>query len=238
MPAVGREERDEEATPARVLPEGEQRADPVVRRRQRREQLQGRAAALPSRLYRGTVALPDELERIAAAAAALAGPDERVAAVLAAEPATGSRVYVCAYERGEARSWLVLDADAKALTARDSVREAVTIAALCEVAAESAAGGDLDELRAQLVALRLTEAPPGIEEAEEAVAELQRTVGAAPQLATPARLDRIGAAARRLELALDPAAGSPFAAAMRAAQAAVEELAREVESSYRVAFAD
>ena len=40
----------------------------------------------------------------------------------------------------------------------------------------------------------------------------------------------------RLERALDPTVASPFAAAMRSAQAVVDELWREVELSYRVAL--
>ncbi len=95
--------------------------------------------------------------------------------------------------------------------------------------------GDLDELRAQLVQVRITEGPPGIEEAEAAAAHLQRTLGAPPQLATPARLDAIGAAARRLELALaQPGEPSPFTAAMRGAQGAVDELWAAVEAGYRL----
>jgi hypothetical protein len=184
------------------------------------------------------VSLADELERIAAAATPLAGETERVAAVLPTEPSPGARTYLVAFENGEARSWVALDGHARAVSSRVAVRDAVTIAALCELAEESAFGGDLDELRAQLVALRLTEAPPGIEEAEEAAAALQRAVGAPPQLASPERLDRIGAAARRLELALDPAAGSLFTAAMRTAQGAVDELTREVEAGYRLPLGD
>jgi hypothetical protein len=178
--------------------------------------------------------LVEDVERIGVAAVAAAKDGERLAAVLPAEPALGRRVYVCAFERpaGE-RSWVVLDETAAAVTSRTAVREAVTIAVLCEFAAEHAALGDLDELRSQLVGLRLTEAPPGIEEAESAAAELQRTIGTPPQLASPARLDAIGAAVRRLELALDPVAPSPFAAAMQTAQGAVEEIVGEVESSYR-----
>jgi hypothetical protein len=180
--------------------------------------------------------LIEDVERIGAAAASYARDGERLAAVLPAEPAPGRRVYVCAYEpevEGEGRSWLVLDDRGAPVADQTVVRDAVTVAALCELAAEHAALGDLDELRAQLVAVRLTEAPLGIEEAETAAAELQRTVGAPPQLASPARLDAIGAAVRRLELALDPGAPSPFAAAMQAAQGAVDELVHEVESSYR-----
>jgi hypothetical protein len=181
------------------------------------------------------MALPDDLERIAGLAAEHGPPGAAVAAVIAAEPAAGARVYVCAFSEGDgaARSWLVLDDAGAPVTRRRDVRDAVSIAALCEIAEESAAGGDLDELLAQLVAVRVTEAPEGVEEAETAVRSLQHVLAAPPQLASPRRLDEIGGAARQLELALDPTAGSPFAIAMKGAQAVVEELLAEVESSYR-----
>ena len=57
-------------------------------------------------------------------------------------------------------------------------------------------------------------------------------LGEPPQLATPARLDEIGAATRRLERELDPAGPLPFAAALKSAQDAVAELQREVEAGY------
>jgi hypothetical protein len=115
------------------------------------------------------------------------------------------------------------------------VRDAVSILALCELAEETAAGGDLDELRSQLAALRVTESPPGIEEAEEAVLELQRVLGAPPTLATPGRLDEIGAATRALEAALGGVAqGSPFAAAMKSAGEVVDALVADVTDSYRI----
>jgi hypothetical protein len=181
------------------------------------------------------VGLPEELEAAAARAGALGGADDEVAAVLPAEPEPGHRVYLCAFHGLEGgRTWLALDAEGQPIRDRVSLRDAVSILALCEVAAETAAGGDLDELRARLTAVRLTEAPQGIEEAEAAALELQRTIGVPPQLATPARLDEIGVATRRLEQALDPAAGSAFGAAMRSASEAVQELTREVEATYRV----
>jgi hypothetical protein len=185
------------------------------------------------------VALADDLQRIADAARGLAAAGEEVAGVLAAELAPGERTYVCAFavDGVAGRTWLALDAEGRALTSRERVRAAVAIAALCEIAAESAFSGDLDELRAQLVQLRLTESPPGIEEAEAAAAALQRTLGAPPHVATPERLDAIGDASRQLEAALfDPGDASPFAAAMLGAQAAVDELWREVEGGYRTAF--
>ena len=115
------------------------------------------------------------------------------------------------------------------------MRDAVSIIALCELAEETAGGGDLDELRAQLASLRITESPPGIEEAEEATLALQRVLGAPPTLATPARLDEIGAATKRLEVALGSALhGSPFAEAMKGAGDVVEALFGDVERSYRI----
>jgi hypothetical protein len=180
------------------------------------------------------VSLADDLERVATAAAAHADGDA-VVAVLPAEPLQGARRYLCAFEgAGGTRTWLALDDTGAAVTDAREIRDAVAIAALCEIAEESAFPGDLDELRAQLVALRISENPAGIDEAEEAALALQHALGAPPNLATPERLDAIGLAARRLERALDPTASSPFAAAMQAAQAAVEELLREVEATYRL----
>ena len=171
--------------------------------------------------------LEEELGRIAARS----GAD----AVLAAEASPGDRLYLCAFEEADGgRTWLVLDEAGEPVTDRVRVREAVSILALCELAEETAAGGDLDELRAQLAAVRISEAPPGIEEAEEAALELQRVLGVPPMLATPARLDEIGAATRRLELALSgPTQGSPFAAAMKASGDVVEALWDDVSGSYR-----
>lgn len=179
--------------------------------------------------YPHAVSLADDLEAIAVAAR---DRREGLAVILAAEPASGRRFYVCGFEDEDGRSWLVLDGEGGPVTDRRDARDAVSIAALCEIAEEAAFPGDLDELRAQLVALRLTEAPPGIEDAEQATHDLQHTLGVAPQLATPARLDAIGMAAQRLERALDPTGASPFSTSMRSAQAVVDELWAEVEGAY------
>ena len=174
--------------------------------------------------------LADDLERIAGAAGAI-GP---VSGVIATEPAAGRRVYVCAFaSEAEPQTWLALDEAAQPVGDRRLVRDAVSIGALCEVAEEAAFPGDLDELRAQLVALRIAEAPEGIAEAESAARELQHVIGSPPHVATPRRLDEIGIAARRLETALDPTASSPFTTAMRSAAAVADALWADVESSYR-----
>ena len=178
------------------------------------------------------MALADELERTAAAAAPLAD-GRRLTAVLPAEAASGARKYLCAFEDDAGgRAWIVLDEGGAVVRDRRDVRDAVSIAVLCEVAEEAAFPGDLDELRSQLVALRITEDPEGIGEAEDAALALQQVIGAPPQVATPERLDAIGQAARRLEHALDPTAGSPFATAMRSAAEVADALWADVESAY------
>jgi len=178
------------------------------------------------------VSLTADLERIAAAAGAF-GDGRTLSGVLATEAVPGARVYVCAFEAGNGdRAWLALDDEAEPIGGRRDVRDAVSIAALCEVAEEAAFPGDLDELRGQLVALRLTEDPEGIEEAEDAALALQHVIGSPPQVATPDRLEEIGEAARRLERALDTTAPSLFTGAMRSAVEVADALWRDVEAAY------
>jgi hypothetical protein len=188
-----------------------------------------------AQLYPEGVPLADELERAAVFAAAHAEPGETVDGVVAAEPALGRRVYLCAFGRADpdGRAWLALDEAGAPVVDRRLVRETVSIAALCELAAETAGGGDLDALRARLLDLRLRERPPGIEEVEEAALELERTIGGEPRVATPAYLDAVGVATRRLESALGEDGGSPFAAAMQTGMGSVEALTLEVERRYK-----
>ncbi|MFN2627227.1 MAG: hypothetical protein ABR569_01165 [Gaiellaceae bacterium] len=174
-----------------------------------------------------------ELAEIATVAAAQAEEGETLTGVVAAEPVSGGRVYLCSFEGDHRRSWLALDETGQPLLSRSLVREAVSIAGMCELAEETAGGGDLEALRGQLLTLRLTEAPEGIEEAEEAALAVEQAIGAPPRLASSAYLDRLGSAVRRLEQALGPTGNSPFAAAMQQAVAAIEELAADVEANYK-----
>ena len=179
--------------------------------------------------------LTDDLERAAALALAHVGEGDSVSGVLATEPHPGRRIYVCSIDGADGtRGWLAVDADGAAVTSRVDLRAAVSIAALCEVAVDSAGGGDIDGLIASLVDLREREAPEGIEDAEAAARALREVVGGPPQLASPERLDAIGVATRRLEQELDPGGASPFSAALKSAQGAVSELQREVEAGYLV----
>jgi hypothetical protein len=176
------------------------------------------------------VGLSEDLERIAEAARGYAGAGEAVAGIVAAEPAAGARVYLCAFtDAAGSRTWVALDGAGAPIDDRALVREAVSISALCEVAADHAGGGDLGELRSQLLALRLRENPPGIDEAEDAALALERAIGVAPRLATPIYLDEVGAAARRLERALGTNGTSPLAEAMQQALGAIEGLTAEVD---------
>ena len=179
--------------------------------------------------------LSAELERAAGLAARHGDPGDAVAAVIPTEPRPGERIYLCAFDGEDGlRSWLGVREDGSAVTSRAELREAVSIAALCEVAGDAAGGGDLEALIASLAALRESDAPPGIEDAEAAARELRSVLAEPPQVATPDRLDAIGAATRRLERVLDATAASPFSSALQASQAAVGELQREIEAGYRL----
>jgi len=179
------------------------------------------------------VELAAELERVAGVAGGAATGSEELVGVVATEPTVGVRVYLCAYADGDAHTWLALDEDARPVHRRALVRDAASIAALCELAEESAGGGDLEELRGRLRTLGLTEAPPGIERAEEAALALEAAIGAPPRVASTAYLDRVGAATRDLELALGESGPSPFAAALKAGVATVDEFVQDVLRGYK-----
>lgn len=183
------------------------------------------------------MALSDDLDGVAARAGELAEGCEELAGILAAEPAAGLRVYLCAFERNGDRNWLGLDGTGTPIGERSLIRDAASVAAMCELAAEAAGGGELEGLRQQLVALRLRENPPGIDQAEEAALRLERVIGSPPRLASPRYLDDVGSAARELERALGEDGPSPFAEAMRQSMGVVEALSQDIETNYKGALA-
>jgi hypothetical protein len=131
------------------------------------------------------VALSDDVSRIAAAAAAHAEDGEVLAAVLPVELHSGERLYLCAFADGAPPSWLVLDDEGRPVTSRDRVRDAASIAAMVEVAEDSA-----------------------------------EIAGDEPRLASLPYLDSLGAAVQNGSLV--------------AAMPAVEELAKDVETNYKL----
>jgi len=177
------------------------------------------------------MALADDLERIAAVAA----EHGAVSGVLAAEPARGRRFYLVALGEDDARRWALVDDAGAVVDRRDDVRDAASIVALCELSAELAGGGDLEQLRTNLARVRMVEQPEGIEEADEAALALERAVGAPPRVASPAYLDAVGAATIALERALGEMS-SPFSEAIRAGTGAVDAFVKEVERGYLVAL--
>ena len=184
------------------------------------------------------MSLVEEVERAARLAAAHVKPDDTVSGVIATEPRAGVRVYVCSLDGADGyRGWLAVRDDGSPVADRLELRAAVSIAALCEVAEDVAGGGELDTLIERLEELRRTESPAGIEDAVRAARDLRALVGEPPQLASPERLDEIGAATRRLERALDPSGASSFSASMRSGQGAVAELQREIEAGYLLPLA-
>jgi hypothetical protein len=128
------------------------------------------------------MALDDDLRRIAEAAARFAGEGEEVSGIVPTEPGSGLRLYVVAYGDEQASSWLVLDATGVPVEDGQLVRDAVSIAAICELA-EEAAGIEPDEPRVATPALldRLgaeggAEVAAAVGSAGETVAELVRDV--------------------------------------------------------------
>jgi hypothetical protein len=169
----------------------------------------------------------EDLSRIAAAVSV----HGEVTGVLAAEPASGRRLYLVAYGKEDVGEWLVVDDAAAPILSREDVRDASSVIALCELAVDFAGGGDLPGLRARLAELREVENPPGIDAAEAAAVALDEAIGEEPRVASPAYLDAVGFAAQELERALGETA-SPFAAALRTGAASVEEFVRDVERRY------
>jgi hypothetical protein len=103
------------------------------------------------------MALDQELRRIAEAAVIYCGEGEELAGIVPAEPSAGLRLYVCAYGDGDGdgdeASWLVLDSDGSPVEDSGLVKDAVSIAALYELAEEAAGSGREEDARVATPAL-------------------------------------------------------------------------------------
>jgi hypothetical protein len=106
------------------------------------------------------MALEEDLVRIAG----LASPRGDVTAVLAAEPASGLRLYLVAFGDGDGRRWIVLDDTGHVVETRNDVRDVASIVAISELTAELAGLDDEPRLAT----------PAYLDEAGSAVSESLR----------------------------------------------------------------
>jgi hypothetical protein len=109
--------------------------------------------------------LDQELRRIAEVAVTYCRDGEELAGIIPAEPAVGMRLYVCAYRDGEETSWLVLRANGSPVEERSLVRDAVSIAALYELAEEATGSADDEARVASPVLLDSLSGSPNVVEA-------------------------------------------------------------------------
>ena len=124
--------------------------------------------------------LERELRHIADAAVRHAADGEELTGIVPAEPGSGVRVYVCAFSDGDETSWLVLDADGRAVEDRSLVRDAVSIAALYELA-EEATGAAAEEPRVATPA-ELDALAAGAEDPQAFVAAMKHATGTVDEL--------------------------------------------------------
>ncbi len=84
------------------------------------------------------MALREDLDRIAVAAAPHARDGERLTGVVPSLAEPDERTYLCAFADGDERAWLVLDDAGEPVTRREVIRRTASIIALTELAEETA----------------------------------------------------------------------------------------------------
>ncbi len=185
--------------------------------------------------------LEQELEATLAAAGRHARDGEQAVAVMAAEPQSGTRVYVVAFAAGDELAYVVLDVAGAPVADRRLVKDAVSLAALAERAEEVAGATAADELVERFGEAAAVLTAAGDAEAAAAARAVTVTAGhlgqeaAGPRPATPVYLDRMAALASELAGTLDafvphyerlagaqPPAPEPTAAAGTALTAAAQ----------------
>ena len=124
--------------------------------------------------------LEGELRRIADAAIRHAAEGEELTGIVPAEPGSGVRAYVCAFTEGDETSWLVLDAEGRPVEDRSLVRDAVSIAALYELA-EEATGAAAEEPRVATPA-ELDALAAGADNPQAFVAAMKSATGTVDEL--------------------------------------------------------
>jgi hypothetical protein len=150
-----------------------------------------------------------ELETTFAAAGRLARQGEEAVAVMAAEPQSGTRVYVVAFAADDELAYIVLDADGAPVADRRLVKDAVSLAALAERAEEVSGATAADELVERFgeaaAVLKRTGDREGANAAAAVVTAARSLAEGAsgPRAATPTFLDRMAGLAAGLAAALD-----------------------------------
>jgi len=153
--------------------------------------------------------LEQELEATLAAAGRHARDGEQPVAVMAAEPQSGTRVYVVAFAAGDDLAYVVLDTAGAPVADRRLVKDAVSLTALAERAEEVSGATAADELverfgEADEVLKRVGDSEAATAAAAVVVAARNLAEGASgPRTATPVFLDRMAALAAGLAAALD-----------------------------------
>jgi hypothetical protein len=153
--------------------------------------------------------LEQELEGTFAAAGRHARDGEQAVAVMAAEPQSGTRVYVVAFAAGDELAYVVLDRAGAPVANRRLVKDAVSLAALAERAEEVSGATAADELverfgEAEEVLRRAGDKEAATAAAAVVAAARSLAEGASgPRAATPVFLDRMAALAAGLAAALD-----------------------------------
>ena len=176
------------------------------------------------------VALADEFERTPHSRPRSRKPETRCPACSRPSPSRGGASTLLDRRRGRNPRLARRSRGRHGVSSRAAVRAAVSIAALCEVAVDTAGGGDLDGLIAASPTCARARLQ-GIEDAEEAARALRcHRRATAARVAGTARRDR---PATRARAGARPRGPSPFSAALRAGQGCVSEFQREIEAGYR-----
>jgi hypothetical protein len=127
------------------------------------------------------MALDRELRRVAEVAVTFCREGEELTGIVPAEPVSGLRVYVCAFRDGDKTSWLVLASDGAPVEDRSLVRDAVSIAALYELAEEVVGAGDESDARVATPAL-LDSLAAGAEDRAAFVEAMKQATGTVDEL--------------------------------------------------------
>jgi hypothetical protein len=140
-----------------------------------------------------------EEARIVEAASHAARHGGEPAAVLAARTTRGEERFACAFIRGDAFGWLILDGAGRPLTERHEIREVAETIAMCETAEEASARlaapeADVALARAEGLAADDETAALAIRAMREAIAPLVGGDGAV-RVAEGSYLDGVAAAA-------------------------------------------